>query len=458
MVDGSKGLHPAHLHMLAKEDLQELYQQYLGKWQCDCCKKNYDATRSNSERFSYHCNLCYYDLCLQCWRGYYHPFHKHRLKPAKTEILYPSTGGSWYCDACERSFHELSGPSCYNCDLCGGVDLCDRCFNGEWTHPLHPARGHHLKPVDPHIQYRGYSSWSCSICEKEKDCLDKGTFNLFHCTHPDCDFDLCWHCFRGDKHYLHQHPLVKVSANWNHEHQQCQNCAGQLSGIGSVYRCYDMSCSYLLCVNCFQQKPQFHPLHTAHPLECDIPLNIFPKTRGSWKCSNCFNSKTETDTLHHCRQCVYSLCHSCYQRQSNNHRHMNALFIQPEGYQQQSNNNRQMNSLFIQPEGYRYSSTLAPTYTSVPVMPTAGYPTIFPPISKSAVPTFYNGSSGLTGKQKPEECIECRYRPAEVTFVHNGMPHRMAICCRECARQVEQRGRWCPLCNQQFERIMDRSS
>lgn len=268
--------------------------------------------------------------------------------------------------------------------------------------------------------------------------MDKGTFNLFHCTHPDCDFDLCYQCFKGDKHHLHQHPLVKISANWNHEHQQCHHCAGQLSGIGSVYRCYDTSCDFLLCVNCFQQKPQLHPLHSAHPLECDIPLNIFPKTRGSWTCSNCFSSKTETDSLYHCRQCAYSLCRSCYQRQSNSNRQM------------------QMNSLFIQPEGYRYSSALAPTYTSVPVMPIAGYPTIFPPISKSVVPSFYGDSSSLTSDQKPEECIECRYQPAEVTFVHNGMPHQMAICCRECARQLERQGRWCPLCNQQFERIMDR--
>ena len=124
-------------------DLRQLYQQYEGKWQCDCCKNNYDAMK-NSQQYAYHCNQCYYDLCQQCWLGYYHPFHHHRMKPAKTEILYPSTPGCWFCGACHRSFHDLSGPSCYNCEPCGGIDLCERCFNGEWVHPLHPARGHQL--------------------------------------------------------------------------------------------------------------------------------------------------------------------------------------------------------------------------------------------------------------------------------------------------------------------------
>jgi len=127
-MDSSRGLHPAHLHMLQQEDLRQLYQQYEGKWQCNCCKNNYDAMK-NSEQHAYHCNQCHCDLCLQCWLGHYHPFHRHRLKPAKTEILYPSTGGSWFCDACSRSFHELSGPPSYNCDLCGGIDLCDRCLD-----------------------------------------------------------------------------------------------------------------------------------------------------------------------------------------------------------------------------------------------------------------------------------------------------------------------------------------
>ena len=92
MENNSRGLHPAHLHVLQRGHLRQLYQQYEGKWQCDCCKNNYDAMK-NSEQYAYHCNQCYYDLCQQCWLGYYHPFHHHRIKPAKTEILYPSTAG-----------------------------------------------------------------------------------------------------------------------------------------------------------------------------------------------------------------------------------------------------------------------------------------------------------------------------------------------------------------------------
>ena len=432
MEDTSRGLHPAHLHMLQYEDLRELYRQYDGKWQCDCCKNNYDAMK-NSERYAYHCNQCYYDLCSQCWYGYYHPFHHHRLKPAKTEILYPSTNGSWFCDACHRSFHELSGPTCFNCDPCGGIDLCDRCFNGEWIHPLHPGRGHKLKPVDPRLLYRGYPSWNCSLCEEEKDSNDDTASILFHCTNPSCDFDMCFRCFQGEKHYLHQHPLVKVSSNWNQEHKQCQNCAGQLLGIGSVYRCFDSSCNYILCSDCFQQKPQPHPLHSQHTLECSIPLNVFPRTRGSWVCSNCQSSKTESDTLFYCRLCSYAICHSCYQR----HNIMQS--------------NRQLDTLFIRPEGYH----LPTQFPNVPVMPkSVPYPSLFPSISKSTSRHI----NGYSLDQQPVDCIECRSRPAQVTFVHNGMAHHMPICCRECAQLVQQRGRRCPLCNQKFEGTLDKGN
>ena len=436
-VDNSRGLHPAHLHMLQRENLRQLYQQYEGKWQCDCCKNNYDAFK-NSEQNAYHCNQCYYDLCLQCWYGNYHPFHNHRLKPTKTEILYPSTGGCWFCDACHQSFHELSGPSCYSCEPCGGIDLCDRCFNGDWIHPLHPGQGHRLKPVNPQIVYRGYSSWCCSICEEEKDNSDKTSFILFHCTNPSCDFDMCFRCFQGEKHHLHQHPLVKVSSNWNQEHKQCQNCAGQLLGIGSVYRCFDTSCSYILCSNCFQHKPQPHPLHREHTLECSIPLNVYPRTKGSWMCSNCQSSKMESDTLFHCQLCSYSICHSCYQRYNI------------------TQSSRHLDTLFIRPKGYHLPNNLPLLFPTVPVMAKSVYPSMFPAISKSA--NSMRSANGYSLQQTPVECIECRIRPAQVTFVHNGMPHQMPICCKQCAQLVQHRGRQCPLCNQPFERALDRGN
>ena len=407
-MDNSRGLHPAHLHMLQREDLWKLYQQYEGKWQCDCCKNNYDALK-DSEQHAYHCNQCYYDLCLQCWFGYYHPFHHHRLKPAKTEILYPSTGGCWFCDACHRSFHELSdplsGPNCYNCELCGRIDLCERCFNGNWLHPLHPGRGHCLKPVDPRIFYRGYSSWCCSICEEEKDNSDDTSFILFHCTNPSCDYDMCFRCFQGEKHYLHQHPLVKVSSNWNQEHKQCQNCAGQLLGNGSVYRCFDISCSYILCSNCFQQKPQPHPLHREHTLECVISLKVYPKTAGSWVCSNCQSSKMESDTLFHCRLCSYSICHSCYQRHNI------------------TESSRHLDTLFIRPEGYHLSDNLQ-----------SGDPSMFPAISKSADSV----RSADPSNSLPLESIECRMQPDQATCLHNGIP----MCYKQCCRKRKLKTMW----------------
>ncbi len=246
---------------------------------------------------------------------------------------------------------------------------------------------------------------------------------------------MCFRCFQGEKHHLHQHPLVKVSSNWNQEHKQCQNCAGQLLGIGSVYRCFDTSCSYILCSNCFQQKPQPHPLHYEHTLECSISLNVYPRTKGSWMCSNCQSSKIESDALFHCRLCSYSICHSCYQRHNI------------------TQSSRHLDTLFIRPEGYHLPNNLPLSFPTVPVMTKSVYPSMFPVISKSA--NSMRSANGYSVQQTPMECIECRIRPAQVTFVHNGMPHQMPICCKQCAQLVQQRGQQCPLCNQPFERALD---
>ena len=74
-------------------------------------------------------------------------------------------------------------------------------------------------------------------------------------------------------------------------------------------------------------------------------------------------------------------------------------------------------------------------------MPKSTYPSMFPPISMvNPLPVATRYPNGFSFLQKSVECIEYQVRPAQVAFVHNGMPHQMPICCQQCAQLVQQRG------------------
>lgn len=258
-------------------------------------------------------------------RSTYHNFHHHHLKPCRSFTIYPESEGLWKCDACQRQFGDITAnssfnsnmaapPSIYHCDRCN-VDLCDKCFNGEWTHSLHDIDAHELKPVDPRIEYRIHEQWKCDQCRTLYSHAHPMEV-LFHCA--TCNFDLCSSCFAGQKHHLHQHPLVSVQITGK---LKCSRCFTLLH-MESLFRCYDRQCNFQLCNNCFIRPPELHPLHRHHPLEVFDPAQAYPHTGGSWHCNGCTaNSPTHTpqplsqdDTMYHCPKCDYDLCQKCYLR------------------------------------------------------------------------------------------------------------------------------------------------
>lgn len=111
-------IHPFHHHELALRDTRDIYKRYEARWRCDCCKRPFDGmSDEEGHRNAYHCHQCTsgFDLCSDCFKGYRHQFHRHRLMPAKSTLCYPQTDGQWRCDACKLVYGKPTGQRCYHC-------------------------------------------------------------------------------------------------------------------------------------------------------------------------------------------------------------------------------------------------------------------------------------------------------------------------------------------------------
>lgn len=445
--------HPSHPHPLTLLDAQNTYRAYEGKWRCDVCRRVYDAKRpptaySDSEepdhRHFYHCSQCNFDVCRACFKGHIHTFHHHRLKKARTTIVYPDPDALWRCDACKVVHSEHTDQLCYHCQKCE-VDLCSTCFRGEWSHVLHSSmrdsQEHTLKPMDPRIEYRTYQEWMCDNCNRLFSCQSKDT--AFHCS--KCNFDLCETCFSGEKHHLHPHPLVSIQAKDNST-LECSNCEMPIRQM-THYCCRRPSCQYLLCVNCYAKQPQLHPCH-SHPLHVCDPLVEYPQSGGMWHCDQCTSNSINrqpvplsyTETMYHCDKCEFDLCHSCYSEGLSSHNSMQEDVLRPvQVAEEASYNTTPETSDFTYSSGY---GTYQPTtyYTSEDYRSR---------LSRPLVTGMQASLHFLPPLQVPSHklCIVCRRSEATTTFMHGGTPHSgHPLCCSSCATDIVSNRRPCPAC------------
>ena len=437
--------HISHEHALVKVDTRDVYPTYQARWHCDTCGKIFDGmkdgsiSREDSEeadnRHAYHCHHCNFDVCSQCFRGHLHPYHNHRLKAASATLLY--TGGRWECDGCKRLFSELTETMCYSCQKCE-VDLCKRCFNGEWHHILHTGmgRGHSLKPINPEIKYHYYYNWSCDNCQRVFS--DGHTPPvLYHCS--TCQYDLCPECFTGKKHHLHPHNLIEVTSSKLRQFN-CSKCRIRITEP-RCHACRDSLCNFVLCNSCYFSKPKPHPYHPEHPLEqCDAG-EVYPQSGGLWHCDHCTSSSpsrqpvplSPTEKMYHCEKCQYDLCESCYLR---------GLEVRTKPKLTSPMQTHDEETPSYQPYKFAYYSTKPPS------------------VSQHHSFTGMQSFSYLHNPKAPPEkvCLICNRYPATQTFVHRGQPHyerNSKISCHKCASDVLNYKRKCPLCGEVPDGTMD---
>ena len=253
-------------------------------------------------RHCYHCPRCKFDICTACFKGHLHTFHRHRLKKARTTVVYKSYEGLWHCDACGAVHSEYTQQLCYHCEKCE-VDLCNTCFEGKWEHSLHGSdmsdtHKHTLRPIDPSIEYRTYQEWICDNCDRRFSC-QRDAMTAFHC--DECNFDLCKTCHSGYKHPFHPHPVVSVETRQHSRSMfECSNCELPIRQA-THYQCVKRTCQYRLCVKCFSKQPELHPFHN-HPLEvCGTAIGALrtAPTADKWHCrtqSPCTTAVTASTT------------------------------------------------------------------------------------------------------------------------------------------------------------------
>ena len=291
------------------------------------------------------------------------------------------------------------------------IDLCKECFFGEWKHRLHYNGQHNLIPIDPRIEYRCYSNWSCDICNT------KGTHGsqlwvLFHC--KQCQVDICSNCFKGHTHHLHPHGLIREKKSTN-SLLNCSHCERRLANNEAHYSCPFIECTFHLCEQCFKTPPKPHPLHPNHILQCSKSDQVYPETGGIWHCDNCSETHSQTtpltsnDEMHHCKICQYDLCRSCYRYTPT----PPSPWLQAQPLSQQYNYLASMDQ-YKRPLVQRTSLNFIPSpATSLPAV-------------------------GI--------CRMCGLATARLTTVHNGRAHSEPLYCNDCGRTVMETRDKCYKC------------
>lgn len=239
-------VHPFHTHKLRRAQPELVYQTTEGQWRCDACHVVYTPDSTTS---LYHCSKCEVDLCDTCYSGQLrHSLHpQHPLTPVDPCILY-RLHLSWSCDNCQQTFNSTTDTVFYHCPLCE-YDLCNNCFHGRkhhlhphrltpltqsppTTHPCshchtqpsahkctqescdftlcvacykttprpHPLHAHPLELCDARVVYpQSGGLWHCDNCTR----ANPGGYQtplspdepMYHC--DECEFDLCEPCYKS---------------------------------------------------------------------------------------------------------------------------------------------------------------------------------------------------------------------------------------------------------------------
>ena len=302
---------PAHIHRLKQMKTNDIF--VFRKGTCSFCR----IVLKHSDTL-YRCGDCDFNLCETCQSGDFRSdFHHHKLKPAKTTVVYPQTNGDWRCDGCQRVFFYNKCSWTRHCEECQ-LDLCEACYKDGWVHGLHP--NHKFFPVDARLVYRDMEIWYCDNCGEERSTFSSGTVKMFHCdTCQEDGIDLCDSCFTGLKYWHHHHNLIQVINLVPQRQHFCTMCHRSVDRNDGVYVCVRGDCNYALCRSCAKLPPPQHPLH-EHPLHCSDSMTVYPNTDGLWHCNNCTDTdplkrtitRTPEEHMYHCSLCEYDLCSSCY--------------------------------------------------------------------------------------------------------------------------------------------------
>eukprot|EP00112_Aurelia_sp_Birch-Aquarium-sp1_P007483 Seg1816.9 transcript_id=Seg1816.9/GoldUCD/mRNA.D3Y31 product="E3 ubiquitin-protein ligase Mdm2" protein_id=Seg1816.9/GoldUCD/D3Y31 len=312
-----------HEHPLMKVDPNIVYQQYQGRWTCDGCR----ASPGNSQ-MPYHCTVCNYDLCDNCYQGHRHPRHAHPLYPMNMDRVYPEFAGGWKCDHCGRSKSQLQQNIGYHCPI-DQFDLCHDCFHGK----LHPIHVHKLVPADSILMYGDSTGmWRCDSCTLNGNQI--GSRYPWHCS--QCEFDACDSCMKEYNFPFHHHPLTitdtRISYSDFNGVWRCDGCGcvgrQEVAGKDKSFHC--QICRHDICFTCIRRltdwplttigrppdipPPELPPYPEPHPFPGLMPEDEEEEPDETLRCVVCMVHRKNATIVHGttghiccCMQCALIL-------------------------------------------------------------------------------------------------------------------------------------------------------
>ncbi|XP_078376243.1 uncharacterized protein LOC144659637 isoform X2 [Oculina patagonica] len=240
-----KMLTPLHEHELQQVNPLTVYQAFGGRWKCDNCNAENDATS-----YPFHCRLCSFDLCYSCVHVQLQQnnlAHQHPLHYMETSrLLYQNQNGIWRCAVCKNTSDTLRQRFSYHCATCGNFEICRNCFEPK----QHPVHVHVLKLVDTSLIYsQTGGNWVCDICGNSNRPYEKFAH---HCS--DCEFDVCHDCFKPHTTPLHIHPMYRADSHYVYAQfnggWRCDNCGSVHNNPTDNKPWHCQTCEYDLCHAC----------------------------------------------------------------------------------------------------------------------------------------------------------------------------------------------------------------
>lgn len=292
------------------------------------------------------------------------------------------------------------------------IDLCSACTEGEQYHRLHYEGKHRLIPIDPRIRYRCYEEWSCDVCDK-RGTHDDPMWVLFHC--EICEEDICYSCYHGESHQLHQHGLIPC-LTLRIKDETCSVCSKKIKKDG--YACRLPHCMFFMCSDCYHSPVKYHPSHPEHVLYLTDFRDVYTNSRdsGVLYCNNStcnrLLEKTAPQTtvlMYHCPVCQYDLCERCFD----------------EEFQKNSSRGTSQRTYVLSKEQYQRPK---PFVNYIPSQPATFIPV--------------------------KLCRICGLSSAKLTAVHDGRPHSELLYCKGCGDNVMRERKPCYICEKTVDNLI----
>ena len=183
-------------------------------------------------------------------------------------------------------------------------------------------------------------NWKCQKCHTNK----KNNESRYHCSLPECNFNVCKKCIENDSKYplsdfthkqinlfkykfsYHNHPLLYCRSSRHNDNLNIWSCnICRLNFTNRIWSFYCTYCDFDLCLFCAKKLvPQDDLLNG-----CGIKLNehehtlIYLINNKNWICNLCSTTFNSSIAKFYCSICDFNVCNNCKIKRNNEKKDLN---------------------------------------------------------------------------------------------------------------------------------------